>query len=170
VRAVAAEAAGDYVVEAANDNDPAQVVISGNAAGVARAVEIAKARGARRAVMLPVSAPFHCALMAPAAEEMAAALAGVAIRAPAVPVVTNVRAEAVTDPDEIRALLVDQITRSVRWRESVAWMEGQGVTDYWEIGAGKALSGMVRRIAREAETRAVLSPGDVAAAADSLRA
>jgi NAD(P)-dependent dehydrogenase (short-subunit alcohol dehydrogenase family) len=107
VRAVAAEAAGDEVVEAANDNDPAQVVISGNAAGVARAVEIAKARGAKRAVMLPVSAPFHCALMAPAAEEMAAALAGVAIRAPAVPVVANVRAAAVTDPDEIRALLVD---------------------------------------------------------------
>jgi [acyl-carrier-protein] S-malonyltransferase len=170
VRAVAAEAAGAEVVEAANDNDPAQVVISGHAAGVARAVEIAKAKGAKRAVMLPVSAPFHCALMAPAAEEMAAALSEVAIRAPAVPVVANVVAEGVTDPDRIRALLVEQITHSVRWRESVAWMAGQGVTDFWEIGAGKALSGMVRRIAKEAETRAVLSPEDVAAAAESLRA
>jgi [acyl-carrier-protein] S-malonyltransferase len=170
VRAVAAEAAGADVVEAANDNDPAQVVISGHAAGVARAVEIAKAKGAKRAVMLPVSAPFHCALMAPAAEEMAAALAEVAIRAPAVPVVANVVAEGVTDPARIRALLVEQITHSVRWRESVAWMEGQGVADFWEIGAGKALSGMVRRIAKEAETRAVLSPEDVAAAAASLQA
>jgi [acyl-carrier-protein] S-malonyltransferase len=168
VRAVAAEAAGAEVVEAANDNDPAQVVISGHAAGVARAVEIAKAKGAKRAVMLPVSAPFHCALMAPAAEEMAAALAEVAIRAPAVPVVANVLAEGVRDPDRIRALLVEQITHSVRWRESVAWMAGQGVTDFWEIGAGKALSGMVRRIAKEAETRALLSPEDVAAAAASL--
>jgi [acyl-carrier-protein] S-malonyltransferase len=170
VRAVAAEAAGGDVVEAANDNDPAQVVISGHAAGVARAVEIAKARGAKRAVMLPVSAPFHCALMAPAAEEMAAALAEVAIRAPAVPVVANVVAEGVTDPARIRALLVEQITHAVRWREGVAWMAGQGVGDFWEIGAGKALSGMVRRIAKEAETRAVLSPEDVAAAAQSLRA
>jgi [acyl-carrier-protein] S-malonyltransferase len=170
VRAVAAEAAGGDVVEAANDNDPAQVVISGHAAGVARAVEIAKARGAKRAVMLPVSAPFHCALMAPAAREMEAALAAVAIRPPAVPVVANVVAEGVTDPERIRALLAEQITRSVRWRESVDWMAGQGVTDFWEIGAGKALSGMVRRIAKDAETRAVLSPEDVAAAAASLRA
>jgi [acyl-carrier-protein] S-malonyltransferase len=170
VRALAAEAAGADVVEAANDNDPAQVVISGHAAGVARAVEIAKAKGAKRAVMLPVSAPFHCALMAPAAEEMAAALAEVAIRAPVVPVVANVVAEGVTDPARIRALLVEQITHSVRWRESVDWMAGQGVADFWEIGAGKALSGMVRRIAKEAETRAVLSPEDVAAAAASLRA
>ena len=170
VRAVAAEAAGSDVVEAANDNDPAQVVISGHAAGVARAVEIAKAKGAKRAVMLPVSAPFHCALMAPAAREMEAALAAVAIRPPAVPVVANVVAEGVTDPERIRALLAEQITHSVRWRESVDWMAGQGVTDFWEIGAGKALSGMVRRIAKDAETRAVLSPEDVAAAAASLRA
>jgi [acyl-carrier-protein] S-malonyltransferase len=165
VRAVAAEAAGADVVEAANDNDPAQVVISGHAAGVARAVEIAKSRGAKRAVMLPVSAPFHCALMAPAAEEMAAALTEVTIRPPAVPVVANVTAEGVSDPERIRALLVEQITHPVRWRESVTWMAGQGVTEFWEIGAGKALSGMVRRIAKEAETRAVLSPADVAAAA-----
>jgi [acyl-carrier-protein] S-malonyltransferase len=145
-------------------------VISGNAAGVARAVEIAKAKGAKRAVMLPVSAPFHCALMAPAAAEMAEALAEVAIRAPAVPVVANVVAEGVNDPARIRALLVEQITHSVRWRESVAWMAGHGVADFWEIGAGKALSGMVRRIAKEAETRAVLSPDDVAAAAASALA
>jgi [acyl-carrier-protein] S-malonyltransferase len=170
VRAVAAEAAGADVVEAANDNDPAQVVISGHAAGVARAVEIAKAKGAKRAVMLPVSAPFHCALMAPAAEEMAAALAEVAIRAPAVPVVANVVAEGVTEPARIRALLVEQITHSVRWRESVAWMAAQGAAEFWEIGAGKALSGMVRRIAKDAETRAVLSPDDVAAAAQGLGA
>ena len=170
VRAVAAEAAQGEVVEAANDNDPAQVVISGHAAGVARAAEIAKARGAKRAVMLPVSAPFHCALMAPAAREMEAALAEVEIRDPAVPVVANVVAEAVSDAGRIRALLVEQITHSVRWRESVAWMAAQGVTSFWEIGAGKALSGMIRRIAAEAETRAVLSPGDVAAAAESLRA
>jgi [acyl-carrier-protein] S-malonyltransferase len=169
VRTVAAEAAQGDVVEAANDNDPAQVVISGHAAGVARAVEIAKATGAKRAVMLPVSAPFHCALMAPAAEEMAAALAEVAIRDPAVPVVANVMAEGVADAARIRALLVEQITRSVRWRESVAWMAGQGVTDFWEIGAGKALGGMIRRIAKDAETRAVLSPADVAAAASSVR-
>ena len=170
VRAVAAEAAQGAVVEAANDNDPAQVVISGHAAGVARAVEIAKAKGAKRAVMLPVSAPFHCALMAPAAREMEAALAEVEIRDPAVPVVANVVAEAVSDAARIRALLVEQITQSVRWRESVAWMAAQGVSGFWEIGAGKALSGMIRRIAAEAETRAVLSPGDVAAAAESLRA
>jgi [acyl-carrier-protein] S-malonyltransferase len=170
VRAVAAEAAQGAVVEAANDNDPAQVVISGHAAGVARAVEIAKAKGAKRAVMLPVSAPFHCALMAPAAREMEAALAEVEIRDPAVPVVANVVAEAVSDAARIRALLVEQITHSVRWRESVAWMAAQGVSGFWEIGAGKALSGMIRRIAAEAETRAVLSPGDVAAAAESLRA
>jgi [acyl-carrier-protein] S-malonyltransferase len=170
VRAVAAEAAQGAVVEAANDNDPAQVVISGHAEGVARAVEIAKARGAKRAVMLPVSAPFHCALMAPAAREMEGALAEVEIRDPAVPVVANVVAEAVSDAARIRALLVEQITHSVRWRESVAWMAAQGVSGFWEIGAGKALSGMIRRIATEAEARAVLSPGDVAAAAERLRA
>lgn len=170
VRAVAAEAAQGEVVEAANDNDPAQVVISGHAAGVARAAEIAKARGAKRAVMLPVSAPFHCALMAPAAREMEAALSEVEIRDPAVPVVANVVAEAVSDAGRIRALLVEQVTHSVRWRESVVWMAGQGVADYWEIGAGKALAGMIRRIAKEAETRAVLTPEDVTAAAASLRA
>jgi [acyl-carrier-protein] S-malonyltransferase len=131
---------------------------------VARAAELAQARGARRAVMLPVSAPFHCSLMAPAAQAMAEALADVTIRPPAVPVVANVRAEAVSEPDTIRALLVEQVTGRVRWRESVAWMAGRGVTDYWEIGAGKALSGMIRRIDRAATTRAVGTPDDVAAA------
>ncbi len=168
VRAVALAAAQGDVVEAANDNDPAQVVISGNAAAVERAVELAKAKGAKRAVMLPVSAPFHCALMQPAADAMAEALATVDIKAPSVPVVANVRAEAVSDPDTIRELLVQQVTGAVRWRESVAWMAAQGVDDFWEIGAGKALSGMVRRIAREAATRAVLSPEDVRAAAESI--
>ena len=164
-RAVAAEAAQGEVCEAANDNDPAQVVISGHKGAVERAVEIAKARGAKRAVLLPVSAPFHCALMAPAAEEMAEALAGVEIAPPAVPLVANVRAEPVTDPDEIRRLLVEQVTGAVRWRESVAWMAAAGVTEFWEIGAGKALSGMIRRIARDAATRQVGTPEEVRAAA-----
>jgi [acyl-carrier-protein] S-malonyltransferase len=111
-----------------------------------------------------VSAPFHCALMQPAAAVMSEALAGVVISAPSLPVVVNVRAEAVTEPDRIRALLVAQVTGSVRWRESVLWMQGAGVTDYWEIGAGKALSGMIKRIADGAVTRAVGTPEDVAAA------
>ncbi|PKP75690.1 MAG: [acyl-carrier-protein] S-malonyltransferase [Alphaproteobacteria bacterium HGW-Alphaproteobacteria-6] len=161
---VAAEAAAGEVCQAANDNDPAQVVISGHRGAVERALEIAKARGAKRAILLPVSAPFHCALMEPAARAMAEALDGVAIRAPAVPLVANVRAAAVDDPAVIRALLVEQVTGSVRWRESVQWMAAQGVTEFWEIGAGKALSGMIRRIAAGAETRAVGTPEDVAAA------
>jgi [acyl-carrier-protein] S-malonyltransferase len=163
VEEVAAEAAGDGVCQVANENDPAQTVVSGSKAAVERAVEIAKAKGAKRAILLPVSAPFHCALMEPAAEAMAAALADVAIVAPAVPVVANVRAEAVSDPDTIRALLVEQVAGRVRWRASVEWMEAQGVTSFWELGAGKALSGMIRRIAREAETRAVGTAADVAA-------
>jgi [acyl-carrier-protein] S-malonyltransferase len=165
VEAVAAEAAKEEVCQAANDNDPAQVVVSGSKAAVERAVEIAKARGAKRAMLLPVSAPFHCALMQPAAETMQAALAGVAIAAPVVPLVANVRAEAVSDPEEIRRLLVQQVAGRVRWRESVAWMAARGVTETVEIGAGKALSGMVRRIAKEVETRAVNSADDVRALA-----
>lgn len=161
---VAAEAAGAQVCQAANDNDPGQVVVSGHREAVERALVIAKARGAKRALLLPVSAPFHCSLMAPAAAVMGEALAGVVISAPEVPVVVNVRAEAVTEPDRIRALLIAQVTGSVRWRESVLWMEGAGVTDYWEIGAGKALSGMIKRIASGATTRAVGTPEDVAAA------
>lgn len=167
-RAVAEAAAQGEVCEAANDNDPSQVVVSGARAAVERAVEIAKEKGAKRAVLLPVSAPFHCALMQPAAEVMAEALAGVAISAPAVPVVANVRAAPVSDPDTIRALLVEQVTGAVRWRESVLAMAADGVTEIWEIGAGKALSGMIRRIDRALATRAVGTPADVKAAAQSL--
>ncbi|MGK8236307.1 ACP S-malonyltransferase [Roseovarius sp. MS2] len=167
-RAVAQEAAQGEVCQAANDNDPAQVVVSGHKSAVERAVELAKARGAKRAMLLPVSAPFHCALMAPAADVMAKALSEVTIHAPAVPLVANVRAQAVTDPAEIRALLVEQVTGSVRWRESVQYMEVQGVTEIWEIGAGKALSGMVRRIARDLSCRTIGAPDEVTAAAASL--
>ena len=161
---VAAEAAQGEVCQAANDNDPAQVVVSGHKAAVERALEIAKARGAKRALLLPVSAPFHCALMQPAAHVMAEALAAVNIENPVVPVVVNVRAEAVMEADRIRDLLVAQVTGSVRWRESVLWMEQAGVTEFWEIGAGKALSGMIKRIAKEASTRAIGTPEDVLAA------
>ena len=162
--AVAQEAAQGEVCQAANDNDPAQVVVSGHKAAVERAVEIAKARGAKRALLLPVSAPFHCALMQPAAHVMAEALAAVTVQNPAVPVVVNVRAEAVMEADRIRDLLVAQVTGSVRWRESVLWMEAAGVTEIWEIGAGKALSGMIKRIAKGIETRAIGTPEDVATA------
>ena len=161
---VAAEAAQGEVCQAANDNDPLQVVVSGHQGAVERALEIAKAKGAKRALLLPVSAPFHCALMQPAAAVMAEALAAVSIHAPSVPVVVNVRAEAVTEPDRIRALLVAQVTGSVRWRESVLWMEGAGVTEFWEIGAGKALSGMIKRCVSGAATRAIGTPEDVMAA------
>ncbi len=167
-RMVAEEAANDEVCQAANDNDPGQVVISGHKGAVERAVEIAKGKGAKRAVMLPVSAPFHCALMQPAAEVMAEALAEVEIKAPAVPLVANVRAAEVSAPDEIRALLVEQVTGSVRWRESVEWMAAQGVTGLVEIGAGKALSGMARRINRDLSTEAINSPDDVRALAEAL--
>jgi [acyl-carrier-protein] S-malonyltransferase len=169
VTAIAAEAAGDGVCAAANDNDPAQVVISGDRAAVERAVEIAKVQGAKRAVMLPVSAPFHCSLMQPAAEAMAAALSEVAFHAPKVPLVGNVTAEASTDPDAIRARLVEQVTGRVRWRESVGFMAANGVTETWEIGAGKALSGMVKRIDRAVETRTVGTPAEVQAASASVR-
>jgi [acyl-carrier-protein] S-malonyltransferase len=161
--AVAAEAAQGEICQASNDNDPAQVVVSGHRTAVERAVEIAKTRGAKRALMLPVSAPFHCALMQPAARVMSEALAAVTIQKPRVPVVVNVRAEAVTEPDRIKDLLVAQVTGSVRWRESVLWMERAGVTEYWEIGAGKALSGMIKRTAAAAETRAIGVPEEIAA-------
>ncbi|MBZ4024022.1 [acyl-carrier-protein] S-malonyltransferase [Rhodobacter sp. TJ_12] len=158
---VAQEAAQGEICQAANDNDPGQVVVSGHKAAVERAVEIAKGKGAKRAVMLPVSAPFHCALMQPAADRMAEALAGVAISAPVVPVVANVRAEAVSSPDLIRDLLVEQVTGSVRWRESVEWMVAQGVTEAWEVGAGKALSGMIKRIAKETVLKNLGTPEDI---------
>jgi len=167
-QAVAEEAAQGEICQAANDNDPSQVVVSGHKAAVERAVVIAKEKGAKRAMLLPVSAPFHCALMAPAAEKMAAALAETTINAPAVPLVANVVAEAVTDPDQIRKLLVEQVTGSVRWRESVLWMGSQGVDTAWEIGAGKALSGMIRRINKDITSLNVGTPDDVAAAVASL--
>ncbi len=168
VQEVAAEAAADgEVVQAANDNDPTQVVVSGHKAAVERAAEIAKAKGAKRAVMLPVSAPFHCALMQPAADVMTEALAAVEIKAPAVPLIANVRADAVTDPAIIRELLVEQVTGSVRWRESVAVMAEKGVTEFWEIGAGKALSGMIRKIDRSLASRQVGTDADVKAAIDA---
>ena len=160
---VATEAAQGDVCTAANDNDPGQVVVSGHRAAVTRALDIAKDKGAKRAVLLPVSAPFHCPLMQPAADVMAQALAEVSIQAPAVPLVANVRAAAVQDPDEIRDLLVTQVTGSVRWRESVMWMAGQGVTEIWEIGAGKALSGMIRRIERSIACKNIGVAADLAA-------
>lgn len=169
VQAIAAEAAEGDVCQAANDNDPAQVVVSGHAAAVERAADLAKARGAKRAMLLPVSAPFHCALMQPAADAMEKALAEVPMEAATVPLIANVSAAPVTDPDEIRALLVAQVTGAVRWRESVEWMAANGVDETWEIGAGKALSGMVRRIAKDMTLRNISSPEDVKAAADAAK-
>ena len=166
-RRIAGEAARAQVLEAANDNDPGQVVLSGAREAVERAVAAAPGLGARRAVMLPVSAPFHCALMAPAAAAMAEALAGVEIAPPAVPLVANVSARAEGDPDAIRALLVEQVTGLVRWREGVAWMASQGVATLWEIGAGRALSGMARRIDRSLSARPVATPEEVRAAASA---
>jgi [acyl-carrier-protein] S-malonyltransferase len=165
VRKVADAAAQGEVCAAANDNDPGQVVVSGHKAAVERAIDLAKEAGAKRAVLLPVSAPFHCALMSPAADVMADALRAVEIREPSVPVVANIAAEAVSDPEQIRSLLVDQITGAVRWRDSVSWMVTQGVTEFWEIGAGKALIGMVRRIERSAVTRAIGTAADAKTAA-----
>jgi [acyl-carrier-protein] S-malonyltransferase len=162
VKAVAKEAAQGQVCQAANDNDPGQVVVSGHREAVERAIEIAKAAGAKRAVLLPVSAPFHCSLMKPAAAVMANALDDVDISAPSVPLVANVEAAAVSDPETIRSLLVEQVTGSVRWRESVGYMAAHGVDEIWEIGAGKALSGMIRRIERDITCKAVGTPEDVA--------
>ncbi|SNR42222.1 ACP S-malonyltransferase [Puniceibacterium sediminis] len=166
VAQIADEAAEDEICAAANDNDPAQVVVSGHRAAVERAVELAKAKGAKRAVILPVSAPFHCLLMEPAARVMAEALEAVTIRPPVVPLVANVTASAVSEPDAIRSLLVTQVTGAVRWRESVAWMAGEGVTEIWEIGAGKALAGMVRRIAKDISTRSISASADVRSAVE----
>ncbi|MGB7244132.1 MAG: ACP S-malonyltransferase [Sulfitobacter sp.] len=163
VEKVAAEAAQGDICEVANENDPAQNVVSGHRAAIERAVDLAKTAGAKRALLLPVSAPFHCSLMQPAADEMARALEAVEIHAPAVPLVANVRAASVTDPAQIRALLVEQVTGRVRWRSSVEWMGAQGVDEMWEIGAGKALSGMIRRINRDIATKNIGSPDDIAA-------
>src|ERR1700680_3457928 len=168
--AVADEAAQGQVCQAANDNGGGQVVVSGDRAAVERALEIAKTRGAKRAMLLPVSAPFHCRLMQPAADVMAEALADVAIRKPASPLVSNVLAMPITDPDEIRRRLVEQVTGTVRWRESVAYMAGHGVQRLFEIGAGRVLSGLVKRIADGAVGIAVGGPNDIASAKDALAA
>lgn len=163
VAAEAAEAAQGDVCDIANDNAPGQVVVSGNAAAVERACEIAKREGASRAILLTVSAPFHCSLIASAADAMREALAGVEVRAPKVALVANVTAAPVSDPDTIRALLVKQVTSTVRWRESVAFMAEQGVTRLVEVGTGKVLSGLTKRIARQVAAANVGTPEDVAA-------
>ena len=168
VAQVAQEAAQGEICQAANDNDPAQVVVSGHKVAVERALDIAKAKGAKRALLLPVSAPFHCSLMQPAADAMGDALADVDIADLKVPVVANVAAQAVTDPAMIRTLLVEQVTGVVRWRESVMYMAAQGVTEVYEIGAGKALSGMVKRIDRGVTPMAVSGPDDIVAAAAAM--
>jgi [acyl-carrier-protein] S-malonyltransferase len=161
--AVASEAAQGEVCQAANDNGAGQVVVSGHKAAVVRAVEIAKTKGAKRAMLLPVSAPFHCALMQPAAEVMAEALSKVQINAPAVPVVANVVAKPLSDPKEIVDALVKQVTGTVRWRECVAYMSGAGVTTFYEVGAGKVLSGLVKRLAASASSTAIGAPDDITA-------
>lgn len=163
VRSVVADAAEGEVCAAANDNSDEQVVVSGAVAAVERAIELAKARGAKRCVMLPVSAPFHCAMMEPAARVMEARLATVAMSPPVVPLIANVTAEGVSDPVEIRRLLVEQVTALVRWRESVRFMKAAGVDTVVEVGAGKILSGLVRRIDRELASSAVGTPAEIEA-------
>ncbi len=160
---VAKEAAQGQVCQAANDNGGGQVVLSGAKAAIDRAVEIAKAKGAKRAMLLPVSAPFHCAMMQPAADVMADALSKVKVVAPKVPVVANVRAAPLTDPKEIVQALVEQVTGTVRWRECVSYMAGAGVTTFYEVGAGKVLTGLAKRIADGATGIAIGTPDDIAA-------
>ena len=165
--AICAEAAegpdGTEIVQPANDNGGGQVVISGHRAAVERAIEIAKGRGVRRAMLLPVSAPFHCALMAPAADAMREALDRTPPRAPMVPLVANVSAAKATAPAEIARLLVEQVTATVRWRESVGTMTGLGVDSFVELGAGKVLAGLVRRIAPDAATASAGTPAEIEA-------
>lgn len=160
---IAAEAAQGDVCQVANDNDPAQVVLSGDKTALDRVPEIAKTHGVRRAVPLPVSAPFHCALMQPAADAMAEALATVTIKSPVVPVIANVLAAPITDPAEIAKRLVEQVTGTVRWRESVLQMTANGITDVYEIGAGKVLAGLVKRTAKDLNAASIGTPEDVAA-------
>lgn len=161
--AAAAEAAQGQVCQAANDNGGGQVVVSGNRAAVERAVEIAKGKGAKRAMLLPVSAPFHCALMQPAADAMAEALAKIDVKKPVVPVVANVLAQPIEEPAEIVRRLVEQVTGTVRWRECVETMAGAGVTQFYEVGAGKVLTGLLKRIASGATGSVIGTPDDVAA-------
>ena len=165
---IAAEAAQGQVCEAANDNGAGQVVVSGHKEAVERAIKIAQEKGIKRAVLLPVSAPFHCALMQPAADAMADALAKVEMKAPKVPVVANVVAYAVSDPETIRDLLVRQVTGTVRWREGVLYMKEQGVTQLVELGSGKVLSGLAKRIDKELSGVAVGAPADIEAFLASL--
>src|SRR3954470_4984371 len=160
---IAAEAAQGEDVQAANDNGGGQVVISGHKAAVERAVEIAKAKGVRRVLMLPVSGPFHSSLMQPAADVMAEALAKVTVKPPNVPLVANVLAQPTTDPIQIVRGLVDQVTGNVRWRESIAFMAGAGVTSFYEVGSGKVLSGLVKRIAEGAAGTPIGTPADIEA-------
>lgn len=167
-QAVAAEAAAGEVCSAANDNADGQVVISGSKAAVERAAVLAKEKGAKRAMLLPVSAPFHCSLMQPAADAMAEALASMDMKAPSVPVVANVTASAVSDPDEIRKLLVEQVTGMVRWRESVKYLAAQGVTELVETGAGKVLTGLTRRIDKSVGGAAVGTPTDITSILETL--
>jgi [acyl-carrier-protein] S-malonyltransferase len=161
---IAKEAADGQVCDVANDNGAGQVVVSGDKAAVERAVELAKTRGAKRAVLLPVSAPFHCALMAPAAKVMEEALRTVELSVPIVPLVANVVAGPISDPDEIRDRLVEQVTSMVRWRESILWLADAGVDVFAEVGAGKVLTGLARRIAEGVETLTIGAPDDIDAA------
>ena len=165
---IAAEAAQGDVCQVANDNEPTQVVLSGHKSAIDRVAEIGKAHGVRRAVNLPVSAPFHCALMQPAADAMAEALSRVDVRAPVVPVVANVVATAISDPFEIKRRLVEQVTGTVRWRECVAYMAAHGITDFYEIGAGKVLAGLVKRTAATANASSIGAPADIDAALAGL--
>jgi [acyl-carrier-protein] S-malonyltransferase len=161
VKAIAAESAAAGVCAAANDNGGGQVVLSGEKTAVERALEIAKQRGAKRAMMLPVSAPFHCSLMQPAADAMAEALSQVSVSVPRVPLVANVLAQPITDPADIVRCLVEQVTGTVRWRESVLFMVRAGVTTFREIGAGKVLTGLIKRIAPEANASSISAPDDI---------
>lgn len=160
-RRIAEEAAQGEICDVANDNDPGQIVLSGHKSAIDRIADVGKAHGLRRAVMLPVSAPFHCALMQPAADAMAAALSAVTMHTPCVPVIANVTATAVTDPAMIRQLLVQQVTGTVRWRECVLAMASHGVTDVFEIGAGKVLSGLMKRIEKSLNATPVGTPADL---------
>jgi len=161
VKLIAAEAASVGVCAAANDNGGGQVVLSGEKPAVERAVEVAKLRGAKRAMLLPVSAPFHCMLMQPAADAMAQALAAVSVKPPVVPIVANVLARPIREPAEIVRSLVEQVTGTVRWRESVLFMEQAGVTTFYEIGAGRVLTGLIKRIAESATASSIGTPEDI---------
>ncbi len=169
-RKVAQAAAQGDVCQIANDNEPLQVVLSGDKSALDRVLEVGKQFGVRRTVPLPVSAPFHCALMQPAADAMAEALASVDVQVPIVPVVANVTAEPVTDPAEIKMRLVEQVTGTVRWRECVTYMTANGVTDIYEVGVGKVLAGLVKRTEKTLNAISIGTPAEVDAALDQLNA